>query len=482
LITRREFIGGALAAAIATPRQAATAPDDWRRRVVVVGAGLAGLTAAIDLVDGGWDVVVLEARDRVGGRVHTIREPFSDGLHAEAGGESIDESHHAMLTALRRFGLLTERRAPQKPYDAVTYYRGHRTRLPLFLAKRKGAVLDDVLRFSDAEAVLGDGVDPAHPERAKNAEPLDATSLDAFIRTQHLNPEADFIVRLQSRALYNADPADLSLLFIAQQAAQAAVEETTPVDSVLLVETRRVRGGNDRLPKAMAAYLGSRLRVGQPLTRVEHAVDRVRIFTGATPSIDAAFAVLATPMQPLRRVTFAPALPVALQAAINGLDLGDAVKVTREYERAFWNREGFSGFAISDLPFGVAWSPTDSRATVSGLLTQFITGRPARYAASLSPEARQREFFEQLDVVFPEGKRLATGRTATTAWRNEPYTGGGYAAFKPRQMAPFFSTIRDGTPRLRFAGEHTCNLAGYMESAVRSGHRVAQEIGPPPRR
>ncbi len=477
MITRRQFVGGALAGLVA-PRLALT--DDARQnRVVVVGAGLAGLTAALELVDNGWDVVVLEARDRVGGRVHTVHTPFSDGLYAEMGGESIDENHTALLTLVRRFGLLTDHRARQKPYDAVTYYRGRRTRLPLFLARRRGAVLDDVLRFADAEAALGDGVDPSHPERAKNAERLDATSLDTFIRAQHLNAEADFIVRLESRALYNADATDLSLLFIAQQAAQAGVEETTPVDSVLLAETRRIRGGNNRLPKAMAAALGLRLRLGQPVTRIDHGADRVRVTTGLGTTIDGAFVVLATPMQPLRRVTFAPALPAGLQAAIDGLDLGHAVKVVREYKRAFWTTEGFSGFAVTDLPFGIAWSSTDSRATVRGLITQFVTGSPAKRAAGLSPAAREAEFFGQFDQVFPEAKGLATRRSTAMAWRNEPYTGGGYAAYKPGQMAPFFSTIRQGTARIRFAGEHTCNLAGYMESAVRSGQRVAKEIGSP---
>jgi monoamine oxidase len=478
LITRRQFVGGALAA-LAVPRALALAPDAWRRRVVVVGAGLAGLTTALDLVDAGWDVAVLEARDRVGGRVHTLHAPFSEGMHAEAGGESIDEGHHALLAMIRRFGLTTERRQPQKPYDAVTYYKGKRTRLPLFLARRNGGVLAEIVNYSDAEAALGDGIDPAFPERAKNAERLDATSADAFIASQHLSPEADFIVRLQMRALYNAEPKDLSLLFLAQQAAQTAREDTTDVDSLLLTETMRIRGGNSKLPNAMAKALGTRLSLGQPLARVEHTADRVRVTTATGATLDAAWLVLATPMQPLRRVTFAPALPNALAAAIGGLDLGDAVKVVREYTTAFWTPEAFSGFTIADLPFGVAWSPTDSRVTERGLLTQFVTGAPARYAAGLSEDARRYEFLQQLQRVYPEAKRHATTHIATMAWRNEQYTGGGYAVYKPRQMAPFFSSIVHGTGRIRFAGEHTCTLAGYMESAVRSGHRVAKEIGLP---
>src|SRR5882757_4251141 len=133
--SRRALIGAAAGAAVvaAIPTWAAppirTTPrphPDSRRRVVVVGGGLAGLTTALDLRDAGWDVVVLEARDRVGGRVHTLYAPWSKGLHAEAGGESIDDGHYAIQAMLKRFGLTTERRAPLKPYDSTVYYQGLR--------------------------------------------------------------------------------------------------------------------------------------------------------------------------------------------------------------------------------------------------------------------------------------------------------------------------------------------------------------------
>jgi len=482
VLTRREFVRAAAGAAVVARRPVRTRPRpaaSAARRVVVVGAGLAGLTAALDLTDAGWDVVVLEARARVGGRVFTVHEPFSPGLHAEAGGESIDESHHALLAMIKRFGLRTERRAPLKPYDAAVYYRGRHDRLPAFLARRGGMVLDDVLRASDATAALGVGVDPEHPERAANAPRLDALSYDAFVRSLNLIPEADFIVRLQAKSLYNAELTQLSTLFIAQQSAQADLEARTPVDELIFVETRRIAGGNSQLPVAMARSLGRRVRHGA-VTRIEHGRDLVRVFAAGRQPVDAAWVVVATPLQPLRRVAFAPALPASLAAAIGGLDLGPAVKVTREYRVPFWTAEGFSGFTVTDLPFGVAWSPTDSRLTARGLLTEFVTGAAAQRAAALAPGPRIADGQRQLDVVYPEARQLVTDRASTMAWANEPYTGGGYAAFKPGQLAPFFSTVRAGTGRIRFAGEHTCALAGYMESAVRSGHRVAGELGVPP--
>lgn len=472
MISRRRFVGGVLAGAGAATSfgraAAALAPEDaWRRRVIVVGGGLAGLTAALDLTDHGWDVVVLEARTRVGGRVHTVHEPFSDGQYFEAGGESIDETHRGMLSLLRRFKLPTERRAPQKPYDAVVHFRGKRNRLPLFLARNSGAVFTDYERYYEELDRLTAGVDPFHPERAKHAERLDATNLDQFIRSLRLVPEAEFLVRTQERGLYNAEARDVSVLFAGQQAAAAALDERTAYDEYLFTETRRVVGGNDRLPRAMAAHLGRRVRLGRPLARVEHARDRVVAVTTNGERFDGAWLVLATPMQPLRHVTFSPGLPQSLAAAVHGLDLGDAMKIAREYTAPFWLAEGFSGFTLTDQPFGIAWSPTDSRVAARGILTQFITG---------DAPSHPQNFHAQLDAVYPEARPFRTDHVARIRWRDEAYTGGGYAVYKPGQMAPFFSTIRAGTGRIRFAGEHTCELAGYMESAVRSGHRVAGEI------
>ena len=128
----------------------------------------------------------------------------------------------------------------------------------------------------------------------------------------------------------------------------------------------------------------------------------------------------------------------------------------------------------------LAWSSSDSYTSPHGLLTQFVTGKAAQHGSVLSDQARIEVALRELAVVYPESIALRVGHNATASWVNEPYTGGGYAAYAPNQLARFFPALRKGTARLRFAGEHTEALAGYMESAVRSGHRVAKELGAPP--
>ena len=482
-LTRRAFLTSALAGAAAVtfggrawgvPFSISPRPDlATPRRVAIVGAGLAGLTAALDLHDAGWEVVVLEARDRVGGRVHTLYTPFSTGLHAEAGGESIDDNHDQIQALVARFGLRTERRPPNKLLDARVYYRRRRSVLSTFVGRRQGAVLLDYLRFNDALTTLSQDIDPEHPERAFNADELDGRTLDDFIRSQHLVPEAEFLVRLQNRASYNAEAPDLSLLFVAQQ---TVVVADVP-DSAS--ETMRISGGNSRLTEAIARALGHRVRLNSPVTRVQHDADGVRVHAGGRP-VDAAYLILAAPMQPLRQITFEPALPVSVAAVIEGLDLGQAAKVIHEYSTRFWEAEGVSGFTVADLPFNVAWAPTDSYRSVEGILTQFVTGNPARAAARLGDAQRIAQLKRQLNRVYPEGEPYLTSHAATVAWANERYTGGGYAVYRPGQMVPFWPVVRDGLDRIKFAGEHADMLAGFMESAVRSGHRVARLLGSPP--
>jgi monoamine oxidase len=442
--------------------------------VVIIGAGLAGLTAALDLVGAGWDVVVFEARPRVGGRVHTVRSPFSPGLHAEAGGESIDDNHDQLQAMIARFGLRTERRPIQKLVDARVHYRGRSAVMAAFLANRGGKVLLDYLRFGNALDAFSGGVDPMYPERARNAESIDRRSVEDFIRSLGLVPEAEFLVRTQTRGEYNAEPRDVSLLFAAQQ---AKVLANVPITAT---ETMRIAGGNSQLPAAMAAALGRRIRLGTPVREVEHGPSGVRVHAANGPPVDAASIVVAAPLHPMRRVRFSPPLPASVAAMVEGLSLGAAVKVIREYTLPFWSAELLSGFTVTDLPFAIGWSPTDSYVAVPGLLSQFITGDAAVAAAQMSDVTRYRAFQAQLDRVYPEGSLLLTGRHASLAWPDEPYTGGGYAVFQPGQMAPFWPILRDGYQRIRFAGEHTEPLAGYMESAVRSGHRVATALGKPP--
>ena len=451
------------------------------RRVVVVGAGLAGLTAALDLRDMGWDVVVLEARNRVGGRVYTMYGQqngvrLSPGLHAELGGESIDDTHDQLQAMLRRFGIGTERRSllsTDRELKGTVTYQGQTYPTAVFVAGRGGAVLTDYSRVNPELEKLAEQhhVDPEHPEAADDAAGLDQRSFADFLDGLGLVPEARFLTEQANVSLYAAELHDLSLLFVLQQTAETATQPDTAV------ETMRIVGGNSSLPRAMAATLGNVVITDAPVTSVSRSQGVVTITAGGR-RFYGAHVVLATPPPPLRSVHFDPPLSEGVNAAVDGLDLGPATKVITEFQSPFWRTGGHSGFSLTDLTYRISWDSADSYAASRGLLTTFTTATNGLALAHLATADRIALVQKQLGEVFVGAAGELTGAAATVAWPNEPYTGGGYAAYKPGQMASFWVALRGGAPQIHFAGEHLESLAGYMESAIRSGHRVARAIGP----
>jgi monoamine oxidase len=479
-LTRRQFLGTtgiAAAAGVFGDFNIRPRPDPMTRgRVVVVGAGLSGLAAALALRTAGWDVIVLEARDRVGGRVHTLHSPFADGLHVEAGGESIDSNHDQIQALARHYHLAMAHRPTDKLENAAVYRDGRRSVLHA-VATADPRALSGYVAFGDALIRTAGDLDPDSPELAAHAELWDGQSLQDFAATQALNADAELLVQSDYRGNYNAQFDQVSLLFVLQQ---SIVDQALPESGV---ETMRIAAGNSALPKAMARDLGSAVRLNSAVTKIEQYSWGVRVQAGDATTVDAAHLVLAVPPPTLRAVSFVPPLTSEVASMIEELKLGHALKVSTEYDRRFWLPERLSGFTITDLPFGVGWDATDSMmggAERPGVLTQFVTGDAAKAGAALGDRSRIASFQQQLNVVYPEGRRHMSGIATTMAWADERYTGGGYAVYAPGQMTRFWALLRQAHGAIWFAGEHTESLAGYMESAVRSGHRVAAAIGPAP--
>jgi monoamine oxidase len=483
-LTRRQFLGAAgtaaaatvLAACSTTPRPEATT----KQKGGVVGGGLSGLTAALALRASGWDVTVLEARDRVGGRVHTIRSPFTDGIHVEAGGESIDDNHVQIQAMAHRYGLALAKRPPDKLQRATVVLGAQRSVLQT-TAAADPTMLAGYATFGAGLLALAGDLDPAHPQSAEKAEAWDGQTLQDYADSQTLDPAAQLLVQSDYRGNFNAQMHEVSLLFALQQAvADASLSEAG-------AEHMRIAAGNSALPEAMAKDLGPVVHLSSPVTRIEQFSWGIRVHTtsgGTATTHDGARLVLAAPPPALWGITFDPPLPTDAAAMITSLNLGHALKVSTEYKKRFWMAEGLSGFTITDLPFGIGWDSTDSVPGGSdhpGVLTQFVTGDAAVAGAAQADSARITTFQQQLESVYPEGTAELAGVATTVAWANERFTGGGYAVYGPGQMTRFWPVLRRAHGPLWFAGEHTEALAGYMESAVRSGHRVATAIGPAPR-
>ncbi len=459
------------------PRSAQAAPvppgKDSQGHVVVIGAGLAGLIAAYELQQLGWRVTVLEARDRVGGRVVTLRQPFQQGQHAEGGGEYIDSLrvHPQMHHYARKFNLRLEP-VNRIPGQGVYYLQGQR--LPLSnpaLGETFGAQTwrDDDRCWAALETLAQAMGDLNHPESMADAAALDQVVLSRWIDTLEQDPLARTLTEQYLRGEYD-DPEWLSLLFLIQQ---AALYDQVPDQRI---EMYRIQGGNDRLPQAISAALSNPVQLGMPVTAIRQTPLGVSVSHGQG-TVTADYVVVATPLPPLRSVQFEPALSPTLQRAIAELNYGSHVKVINQFEQRVWQTEqGLSGLTITDLPIGFVSEATNSQPGTAGILTAYVAGQYGRQLTAMTETDRRKTVLAQLEQIYP-GIQTQVSKTTDVVWPQDPWVGGSYSAYGPGQLTAFWPEFQQPYGRLMFAGEHTDRYIGYMEGAVRSGQRAAHWLG-----
>jgi monoamine oxidase len=440
------------------------------RTVTVIGAGLAGLSAAYELQRAGWKVTVLEARDRVGGRVHSLRN-FSHGLVAEGGGEFIDESHTRMLAFAKQFNLKLGKvgswQGQDKDWASFDGTSGPMSNVDLW-----GVNLhDEVDKIWRVLAELAQYVpDPDQPQTAPEAERLDRQSTADWLNSLDAHPLAkkDFIQHIRSE--YTCEPERHSLLDLARN---AAMYYTSPERNI----NYRVIGGNDLIPCALADTLPD-VRLTAPVTSLRVLPDEVAVTFQQSDSyetISSAFAVLAIPLTTARLIEFNPPLPAAHQRMVNELSYGAVTKVLLEYRERFWDERGWNGRLTSDRPIVLTWHATSHVEDQHGILTVYTGGEPGAKLAVLSDEERTQMAAAEIERLFPGSSDLIEN-TATMAWPNEPYTKASYAALAPGEVTAHWKTLFEPAGRLFFAGEHATPIQGFMEGAVESGQRVAATI------
>ena len=472
-LSRRRLLiaGGAVAAA------AIVAPDltgcsfgrreaTGRGRVVVVGAGLAGLTAAYELARAGFDVTVLEARDRLGGRVCTVRDPFRAGQHAEVGGEYVDVVHRHVQAFCKRFGLPLENATRGfAGLEDVAYVDRRRERLGRLETRR---ATRDVNRFYRLIYQLGRGLDPADPVGTKPK--LDSRSVGWVIDRIDPSERGRFLLEGFVRDDYAAQPEDLSLL---TYATGEKVYESVPDRDI---EKYRIRGGNSRLPQAFAARLDDAVRFATPVDAIEQSDAGVEVHA-AGEVFAAEFCVVSAPLPALRSVDLSAAgLSQRQRGAIAKLAYGRATKTLLQYRERFWRQEDFSGDVYSDLPLGAVWEATNRQPGRQGVLIAYAAGSNSAYFEPKSTPGRARAAGRWIGDVFP-GSARSVIEDASVSWPVEPYSGGAWMAPRPGQVVPYRDALRQPAGRIHLAGEHTDDLyPGYMEGAVRSGLRAARKV------
>ena len=496
-ITRRTLIGTAAAAAgtATLPAEADARRHahhehkhraERRRRtphradVIVVGAGLAGLTAARTVEASGRSAVVVEARDRVGGR--TLNHHLGSGKVIEVGGQWIGPTQDHLAALARELGIGTFKTYNDGNY--LFYESGKLT--PYSPTGPFGAVPPDLTADAQLEAVLAEldanakTVPLEAPWTAPNAGTWDVETFETYKQQHTLGSGATSLLDLAVEAVWACEPRDISLLF-ALFYIHSAGNETTPGTIERLINTAggaqesRFVGGSQLISIEMAKALGKRVVLSSPVRRIIQSRTGVTVHTD-TQTFHGKTAIVTGPPSLTGLIRYEPLLPPLRAQLLQRFPQGSAIKVEASYPHPFWREAGLAGQVTSDTgPIKLTFdnSPPDGSP---GVMLGFVEGHDARVFMQLPPGERRAQAIGCFVRYFGSQAANPTGYVEMN-WATEQWTRGCYGGFTPPGVLTDYGPwIRAPFGRIHWAGSETSDYwNGYMDGAVRSGQRAAAE-------
>lgn len=481
--TRARFVKEAGAATLgltalgrlAAPARGASAPT-----IVVVGAGLAGLSAAYSLKQAGYAAELHEASTRIGGRCWTIRGAFADGQLAEHGGELIDQGHTQIRQLAQGLGLKLDNllQAEQKGTELLGWFGGR----PYTYAE----MTDDLKAawqkiHADVSAASYPTTFEISTERGRE---LDNMSIVDWIEETFDGGMESRIGQLLDVAYnieYGAESSEqssLNLLYLLGYSGQGQFRVFGPSN-----EKYHVAGGNDQITDRLAAILGAQITTGSELVAVRRNASGTFTLTfrqaTGTKTVTADKVVLALPFSILRSsvdLSKAGFEPLKL-VAIREQGMGTNSKLHVQFSSRFWRALGSNGDTFSDTGYQNTWEVTRAQAGKTGILVDYTGGNIGASFGSGTPASRAKQFLAQLEPVLPGATKAWNGRATVDFWTAYPWTKGSYAYWKVGQYQRFAGIEGRRQGNCLFAGEHTSiDFQGYLNGAVETGQRAAGEI------
>ena len=490
-VTRRELLGAsAVVAAGAALGACRTASPPGPRRipvpaepgtgggvgVLIVGAGIAGLSAGYRLRQAGVPVRILEAQDRTGGRMFSLRDHFADGQVVELGGELIDTGHTHIRNLAGELGIALDDLATDDPSLArdVWFFEGQR----LTEAEVVDAFRPLAARIqADLATLGGDWISHDEPNGGETLDQMTlAAWLDAAGATGWMRQLLD-VAYTTEYGLEVAEQSALNLLLL--------IDPNPDPFRIFGDSDERfhVRGGNDAIPAALAGRLADSIETGVRLEAVDRAADgslRCSVRRGASSeTIRADHLLLALPFTLLREVRLDLELPPVQRRAIRELGYGTNAKLMVGFADRIWrSAHGSNGSIVTDLPFQLTWETSRLQPGKAGVLVNFTGGRHGVELGSGDAAHQAALFVADLEKVFPGvAARRAGMAEVRMHWPSFPWTRGSYASYRPGQWTGFGGTEGQRVGPLHFAGEHcSVEAQGFMEGGCETGERAAAEI------
>jgi monoamine oxidase len=476
---RRRFLRTAVAAvagAGVTPIFQAIARGPQSPKVVIIGAGTAGLICAYRLQQRGIAAHVIEASTRAGGRMFSLRNFFPDNQLTELGGEYIDTGHKTMRRLVDELGLkLNDLAGEKNPAGEHTYFF-NKQRVPL------DASFIDLFRpvvkaiAQDLKEMKSDGeisYDTPH------AREVDRLSIPEWFEKRSISGLATSVLRAAYVGEYGLEIDQQSALNLL-----LTMGDETPPDELHIFgpsdERFHIAEGNDSVPARLAERLKNPVEFGTRLEAIASDGSGFKVTLRRDNGVTDAKAdllVLALPFTILRQLDVRVELPEAKRKAIRELGYGTNAKLIAGFSRRVWEETQSTGYTFTDLEFQCCWETSRGQPGTHAILTNFAGGNLGLHFDDGELQDRAARFVSQAERIYPGILDAFTKKAVRQHWPTSPFVLGSYTCYKPGQYSTLGNAVAPPVGNLFFAGEHTsADFNGYMEGAAESGERAAREV------
>ena len=475
--TRRQLLaGGAGVAAAAALSRVPFARAAGNPRIVIVGAGLAGLSCAYDLKRAGHTAQIYEGSDRVGGRCWTIRGEFAGGQIAEHGGELIDQGHTAIRQLAQGLGLTQDNLLAAEVNGTEPFYYFDGT------PYTEAQATDDLKQIwqqihNDVSAASYPTLYNLSTERGRELDQMSIADWVAAYVPGGRSSKLGQLIEVAYNIEYGAEPeAQSSLNFLYLIGYQGPGQFRTFGKSN---EKYHVRGGNDQIPARLADALAGQITTGRALTQISRNGDGTYTLKFSTgPMVTADRVVMAIPFSILRGLNYSKAgFSDRKVTAIKEQGMGTNSKLHVQFTNRHWNGLGSNGETYADTGYQNTWEVTRAQSGNAGILVDYTGGTIGNSFGTGTPTSRAQQFLTEIEPVLPGISSKWNGRATVDYWPGNPWTKGSYSYWKVGQYTKFAGVEREIEGACHFAGEHTSiDFQGYLNGAVETGQRAAGEV------